>query len=164
MAKYLFNDIPLPALPEWDKKKYPYAEIWAAGHTEPNDYITTYKLDVHSSPIRYGMVDGELHAYLEAGTESAMYNCPKTDGDFKAWEYYSDYVLSRTTKVDVLWTNHDVISDIDGSVFFAASKAINAETGEEIDYSPIPVNPAPTLDPTSLLMGWQVGNRIRGGA
>lgn len=164
MSNYLYNGIELPALPEWDKVKYPFAYIWAVGWTYPNDYIDYYKLDVCSSPIHYGTVDETLSAYVESGTESAMYNCPQTDGEFKAWEYHSEVVASQTAKVYPFWTNHNVINDTDGSVYFAESNAINAETGEEIDYSPIPVNPAPTLYPTALLMGWQVGNRIRGGA
>lgn len=121
---YLYNGVRLPPLPEWDREKYLYVYIWAVGWTHPSDYITMYKLDVCSSPIRYGMVDGELSAYLEAGTESAMYNCPKTDGEFKAWEYHSEYVLSKTAKVYPFWTNHDVISDTDGSVYYAASDPV----------------------------------------
>lgn len=44
----------------------------------------------------------------------------------------------------------------------AEEKQTNNEVATASD--PIPVNPAPTLDPTALLMGWQVGNRIRGKA
>lgn len=161
MGNYLYNGILLPALPDWDKVKYPYAYIWAAGWNAPSDYINHYKLDVCSSPIRYGTVDGTLSAYLETGTESVMYNCPQTDGEFKAWEYYGEVGTSQTAKVYPFWTNHDVISDSDGSVYFAASKAINAETGEEIDYSPIPVSSF-TPDPISMTMGWIVGRRIAG--
>lgn len=56
----------------------------------------------------------------------------------------------------IMWSNTDVyysdsVEEVGGTLYLAAS-------------DPIPVNPAPTLDPTALLMGWQVGNRIRGGA
>lgn len=45
-----------------------------------------------------------------------------------------------------LWSNFDILNE-DGTLCLAAS-------------DPIPVNPAPTLDPTALRMGWQVGNKI----
>lgn len=58
----------------------------------------------------------------------------------------------------IMWSNTDVyyydsVEEVGGTLYLAAS-------------DPIPVNPAPTLDPTALLMCWQVGNRIRqrGGA
>lgn len=58
----------------------------------------------------------------------------------------------------IIWSNTDVyysdsVEEVGGTLYLSAS-------------DPIPVNPAPTLDPTALLMCWQVGNRTRqrGGA
>lgn len=67
---------------------------------------------------------------------------------------------SGTIGGQLVWANYNVYvadnenyGELAGTIYLAAS-------------DPIPVNPAPTLDPTALLMCWQVGNRIRqrGGA
>lgn len=146
MANYLYRGISAPPLPEAVIKEYPYVymlrflDTAAFFSTSPIYYKTSVGGSSSSSGVilYYKLIDGEWQ-FIE-----------EDDG-------FACYTSS--------WANHDIISDDDGTVYISASYPTDAETGEEITiYDPIPVNPAPTLDPTALLMGWQVGNRIRGGA
>lgn len=135
MANYLYNGVELPALPEWDKETYPYAVIWIAFVTNAIYLDILKEFDFSSAGILHTTKEDSLFALCSGDSWS----------EFKASTSDSQIVGSQ-----IKWTNTDILNE-DGSVYLAAS-------------DPIPVNPAPTLDPTSLLMGWQVGNRIRGNA
>ena len=45
MTKYLYNGIELPALPEWDKSKYPYAFIANTANQGYDLYVCSFKVD-----------------------------------------------------------------------------------------------------------------------
>jgi hypothetical protein len=73
-------------------------------------------------------------------------------------EYPSGYSgVIDTAFYPIFWSSHDILRQ-NGDVYFEATPAINAETGEEVYYSPVT---PPTLDPKSLLMGYRVGQMIR---
>ena len=82
------------------------------------------------------------------------------DNVSKNYSPYSVFPDSLTNPAQ--WANHEILTE-DGSVFVSASLPINAETGEEIhDYElsePIPVEP---IDPQSYLMGFRVGQLLKG--
>ena len=149
MANYLYNGIELPQLPEWDTEIYPYAFITLMC------YAQKYLLTVSTRP-----------GYL-FGKESLYNGMCMTSGRFFQYTYDVDTDSWALTRGDdgkygfelhnenrsLTWCNENVVTEDSGEIYFAAS-------------DPIPVNPAPTIDPTALLMCWQVGNRIRqrGGA
>lgn len=140
MANYLYNGVELPALPEWDKSAYPYALILYT----PIFGIAQWTLYVGSEII---------YRQVTSGYQVGFSTCKTWTTSGKVWSARDDnaeetYIVSVGSS-SLKWANFDVLND-DGSVYLAAS-------------DPIPVNPAPTLDPTALLMGWQVGNRIRHG-
>lgn len=152
MASYLYNGVELPALPEWDKTVYPYAVIMRAKDYEqyPSAFEGEYYLIcsvskfvfTHPSFNQYGGID------VDKGTALMSLYTP-TEGDIN-WQSPQMVTWDKGFTediVDYVWCNPE-ISREDGTIYLAAS-------------DPIPVNPAPALDPTSLLMGWQVGNRIR---
>lgn len=145
MANYLYNGVELPALQDLPYKhayintseSFGYVlSAYSAPFVAVDDGL--YILPVDSYPTysykRYYVKDGEW-TLLYYG--AAVENGGQGNG-----------AISKLSSV--IWANTDIV-DESGEVVFTAS-------------DPIPVNPAPTLDPTALLMGWQVGNRIRGGA
>lgn len=144
MANYLYNGVRLPALPEYDKTAYPYAIILTPSWS-PDDYeLLISKVAPYVTSDKYFRINGEVKGDVlryEKGSTGWVHNS-YTDalkGVIYATEPPSVYCT-------VCWSNHNVLNE-DGSVYLSAS-------------DPIPVNPAPTLDPTALLMGWQVGNKI----
>lgn len=141
MANYLYNGIELPELPEWDKEAYPQAMIACYNYSA---LATRLYVD---KEFRYTHYDtGRTMISTSANSRVYYLRDGKWDGPEEISDAGNICFLDETDET-IDWTNFDVLNK-DGSVYFAAS-------------DPIPVNPAPTLDPTSLLMGWQVGNRIR---
>jgi hypothetical protein len=86
-----------------------------------------------------------------------------TDEDWKldadnSGQYKSGEVV-LTPGVDIpRWANHDILYT-DGSLKLAASNPFDAETGEEIDVSPIIV-PVPVTDHNARIQGWIAGKRL----
>lgn len=139
---YLYNGVELPALPEYDKEKYPYAVIGDHGASWPPALWCL-------SADAYYELNGNL-LWLKA---SAGRSWELEDGKWSEYEENAGNAISVlinstswSSTYELIWTNFN--AEYNGTLYLAAS-------------DPIPVNPAPTLDPTSLLMGWQVGNRIR---
>lgn len=139
---YSYNGTVLPALPE---SEYPYAIIHST-----SQYFELY-LSSKPAVVYSGTVIG-----IAGPCKVIKYYAYQPD--YVAWEnaQYSDYTQTdypyRTGFANsAVWASYDICHKDSAEIYLAAS-------------DPIPVNPAPTLDPTALLMGWQVGNRIRGGA
>ena len=134
MSNYLYNGVELPDI----------NTVWTDKTTYPYAvlfrYVSgAYCLKIATQPITVG---------LEGNAVNPQYTCRNGE----TWSENSTVTLLGS----IFWANHDVyysdsLEEVGGTLYLAAS-------------DPIPVNPAPTLDPTALLMGWQVGNRIRGGA
>ena len=148
---YLYNGVELPVLPEWDRETYPYAMIVYYPY---NTEISRYYLTVFSHAPSYfsenmsgfrinNSVPWKVQKYASDG--SAKWNWRYDD---ERGESTYNHILCNIggNTSTLVWANVDFT--IGSTIYLAAS-------------DPIPVNPAPTLDPTSLLMGWQVGNRIR---
>lgn len=165
MANYLYNGVELPALPEWDKETYPYAVITGYSNELFEQYPDaprhTNCLFVSDKPywLTQGTIYGGGFNYFVHDLTDAQYWTCAVGGEDSEWAAKGKYsasnrdVYNTELSYDVtcrfMWANHDIM--------YGSKVALFAS-------DPIPVNPAPTLDPTSLLMGWQVGNRIRGGA
>lgn len=135
---YLYNGVELPDINTvWtDKETYPYAHIT---RFDGGTY-TIYNLKLSQLPAE-GSADKNV-------TTPAPYMSFQIDSSNPDWVFKRASTTGESTAgTPLLWSNHDILRP-DGTVYLAAT-------------DPIPVNPAPTLDPTSLLMGWQVGNRIR---
>lgn len=154
MPNYLYNGVELPALPEWDKEKYPYAVIF---RNSGDKYI------LWAMPVE-GVYRKDATIAIPKIYDNVVYFAYK-EGDYvraeivdDAWESSIETRLNflqiPLDKLDgsivstIIWTNHDIISNTDGSVYFATS-------------TPVPVV-TNTLDPTALLMGWMVGKRVAG--
>lgn len=153
MANYLYNGVELPPLPEWDKKKYPFAMVDYSSATE--NYRVWF-LSTKAYRGSFGIV-----MFSGSGMVS---DC--SDG---VWELIEEWDADGSSDIVPLtpkWTNYDyldydVYSDAaDGTVILAASYPINAETGEEIrDYAPTPIL-APVIEPLSMWLGWKAGNWV----
>lgn len=141
MANYLYNGVELPPLPEWDRKKYPYVVLWEV------PAFNLYVVSISNVPVVFDSDTG--YCTHIGGGKSVDANKYAADTSWRDFEKELD--TSDDESLVVFWTNTDILKTGDGTLYLAASKAINAETGEEIDYSPIVS--VPTLDPTSLLQG-----------
>lgn len=108
MAKYLYNGTELPALPAWDKTTYPYAFIEKG--------FSTW-LYLAKEPAVYGYIEGEI-GELFCG-EYMGYRL--VDGE---WVSQSSGTELTLVIASTIWSNHDIINRIDGSIYLAASKPI----------------------------------------
>ena len=153
MANYLYNgeqfqDINSVYTDDL-KKVYPFALIKTGMFSTAERHLYLFREDA------YYFDNGTR--YFGSNEDNPIPSCTsKYDANSGTWNellYHDNGNVNvggnTATFGDILWSNFDVLNE-DGSVYLAAS-------------DPIPVNPAPTLDPTALLMGWQVGNRIRQG-
>ena len=138
---YLYNGVELPALPEWDKTVYPYAYI----HTNGDGTIF---LCVCPNPVQW-TVDGMLR-HGETKTEKTTWVFSNGTWQESTCMYYVYRPHDEAdTDCTLYWTNTDVPTQDGNGIFLAAS-------------DPIPVGGAtPTLDPTSLLMGWLTGEMVK---
>lgn len=156
--KYLYNGIECIALPKWDKEKYPCVVLSGIEPQTPSD---SRPLTMYAFPeVKYG----------DSVFGGRYIKCEPNGNYFTAYVYEDEWQVTEPDDSDlvthfmlsgtdnVFWTNVDLHNE-DGTLYLAASKAVNAETGEEIDYSPIPVT-APQLDPLSLWLGYQAGQWV----
>lgn len=140
MGNYLYNGVELPALPEWDKEKYPCAAIsvhWASDNA--------YTLYMSSTPpvirsdsgglIGFDIKGPYCYTLIDLDIQSDWPAIRELDGD------------ESTISLGFIWTNTDIHYKDNGTLYLAAS-------------DPIPVTTPEPLDPASMLMGWLVGRRI----
>lgn len=105
---YLYNGVQLPPLPEWDKETYPYCIITAIG--------AKYYFRAYTDPI----VGGSATGRFADGSAEQIY-CTLADG---AWGSFASSTVTSVNTSQTVWTNHDMISSSDGTVYFAASDPI----------------------------------------
>ena len=137
---YLYNGVELPALPEWDKEKYPYAviaEVYGFGKTYWGLFVMPVKL-YWDSVLAYPTVYSTCEGYF-AGCHDGVWE------DLK----FRDVLIREGDPIGFTWSNFDVLDD-NGELYQAAT-------------DPIPVGTSTfTPDPISMTMGWLVGRRIAG--
>lgn len=146
MANYLYNGVELPA---WPATHHPYMAIF-----RHRDDSTKYRLWFSEDGIVY---NNDGNARYEIRGHSVLYNLEENK-----WVKYSESPGGYGSVIDtayypIFWSSHDILRQ-NGDVYFEATPAINAETGEEVYYSPVT---PPTIDPTALLMGYRVGCALR---
>ena len=131
---YLYNDVELPMLPEWDKKKYPYGFI-CIPHS--NSDIIAFK--VVSSIEYYNPNMG-----LVVKNPSKEYELRNGE-----WVYTGGYNtdISMTIPYQIyVWTNTDIYNK-DGTLYLAASEPVLVST-----YTP---------NPTAITIGMLMGQTVR---
>lgn len=119
---YLYNGIRLPALPEWDRGVYPYANIYesdsfgycvaviSAPYTAVGDSL--YILPVEEYPTYSQVV-----YYLNNGAWTVMrFGNGTTNNGLEG-----NIISSLSNKV---WTNYNILNHEDGSVAFATSDPV----------------------------------------
>lgn len=153
---YLYNGVELPDInsvwtDEW-KAEYPYACILKTGINNrllisPHPLVAgTFKnlYGVDFFAVGHPSTSGDVLDYAEANF---------LDGYYDDWSEFDPATQSRKTGLYslsdgvFLWSSYDIINEDDNTIYFSPS-------------DPIPVNPAPTLDPTALLMGWRIGQKV----
>lgn len=102
---YLYNGVRLPALPEWDKEKYPYVTV------------------VDFTSGLYGAIPGTYERPLthEDGRitteqpDCLFYMISQTNLKYSEWTEATNYISGR-----VIWANYDVF-DIDGVTLYMSA-------------------------------------------
>lgn len=177
MANYLYNGVELPALPEWDKKKYPYVTIHSKQYWVENSpqygMVLAADLTITTVPVRsigsslWATVDGEAIIYrittIAGITDEDWVRYENEDFSFVGGAEDESGQVHGTYPY-LTWSNYDVLDYTTGEIKLAASYPIDTETGEEVtDYGlyHTPLNPPHPIDPNSLLQGYLVGCRLR---
>ena len=110
---YLYNGIRLPALPEWDREKYPYAVIIDASPL----FIVFKVVDIAPE------VDASI-SFDPSLSSDANYIQWRYDDETNTWgSMETGQVGSSGSLFSTIWTNTDLYN-ADGSVFLAASDPI----------------------------------------
>lgn len=118
---YSYNGVVLPALPEWDREGYPYAVIMdlKSATNATSDFIVWFldnPIVFRGSYLSYanGINDGYAQNYIYNNGDSGwVLNEEKTD-------FWDDLSLSG----DLVWTNTDILSEADGTVYLATSEPV----------------------------------------
>ena len=134
MSKCLYNGVELPALPEWDKAKYPYAFIWFAKPPIDNTYYL------------YACPAAPSHAFVEEYSGNNMKFASdvlclwwKMSAGSNEWTAQKDRYLYKTSYYTIpSWSNFDLFYE-DGTLCFAASEPV--PVGGEPEPEPSPTIP-----------------------
>lgn len=108
MTKYLYNNIELPALPDYDKTTYPYAVI---------------------EKSQYGGNLYYFHAFAEAPTMDGNYvwlngnrvYCSSNNGE--DWGTLYEGVAISKGKGYIKWSDHDILN-ADGTIYLSATNPV----------------------------------------
>lgn len=109
---YLYNGVRLPALPEWDREKYPYAYVGTTTYRGTEEYRAYFAKEIHTkyasamifidAARRYRLIDGQWVKH--GGTISPVITSP-------------------------LWSNVDIyydssVEEVGGTLYLSASEPI----------------------------------------
>lgn len=153
---YLYGDVELPPLPEWDREAYPYAWIRAT-NTAKNDF----RLYVQSE-IKYVTSSSGITMIAITKANCLRYSCALTG---TAWEQISVSTSNLAIESWELWANFDVY-DENNKLLLAASEPIpvNGTTytaSATTDSVTVVVNEAKKgIHEKSLFYGWLAGQRV----
>jgi hypothetical protein len=104
---YSYNGVILPALPEWDREKYPYAFIYCA---KPSDPTSTYVLYLAGSVREYENLTSVTGGWYSFIAGLPILKASATIGA-SAWSALEDYSSERMlggVQSEYLWTNTDL--------------------------------------------------------
>lgn len=175
MAKSLYNGVELPVLPEWDNGTFPHAyinESWViSGHYTLRMFKEPYVLDGSTRLANFICEDGETFLSCKATSESTSWgtvseNVTNSEDDTK-----------ELMRQKMVWANFDLVTE-DGTTLLSASdpvpvesppsNALTSSDGFALQDSNnlwlIPFGAeatTPTHDPTSMLLGWLTGERVK---
>lgn len=120
---HLYNGVKLPALPEWDRETYPYANIYYENSTK------VYQVTFTSAPCTYYGTAGKyikcpcplLFAKLTDGAWSEL-TAAESGVNGNPYKDLSIKNFAGATYGTAVWSNHDIMSEIDSTVYLAASE------------------------------------------
>ena len=138
---YLYKNVQLPPLPEWDREKYPYAAIEYAivgtivlggrmarliCSSEPIlwNYTLTSECQLLGDVLYFGYSNHDVVWRLSFGMNEPY---PPVDEWFKIGEAHFDErtnVSKVVTGTNLEWANHDIVRASNGNVFMYASDPI----------------------------------------
>ena len=114
---YSYNGVDLPALPQWDKEKFPYACI---GYLYKNlSYHDDIYLFVGTEKFVCDADNLVSAQYIDSEWVPTKYYIYKLSSSGLAWEWFTDPDYRMITP---FWANHDVTQK--GTVFLAASEPV----------------------------------------
>lgn len=146
---YLYNDIELPVLPQWDKTVFPYAYIHYQYTTSGGFYsLKLFDTPMESYGIGYG--DGTEYSVRTVSGKLAMYTSCVINEEPKFDEPHD---ISLLVSQKIVWSNYDHFHT-DGTLLCAASYPIDPETGEEITIYDPNIRPRPQLNHAALMQGF----------
>lgn len=126
---YLYNGVRLPALPEWDKRTYPYAAISSAtmgGATVYYLVVSTVKLNfkrVFSYWYFYPQEDGRLQNYAPKQSENTWELMELGSNTVITSEFTAGSTGIAAVSDTVVWANYD-LSYSNGSAYISASEPV----------------------------------------
>ena len=140
---YLYNGVELPALPDYDREKYPYALIGSASIDGNGD--TFYEFAASSIPIVHAKGAIEFHNYTRgSGGVWGVIHPEKQSTWTVQQEWDEDGGPVTLPDVPAIWANYDVpYSDGSGYSVLASE--------------PVPVT---ETDHNARIMGWIAGKRL----
>ena len=111
---YLYNGVRLPALPEWDETKYPYAQISGWHVSGALLRVTTFPFKVKNGWF-YTSANGSQIAYkiVDNQWEISEANCMA----------FSEEKQMQMAGMNVEWANYNVLKE-NGEVYLVASDPI----------------------------------------
>ena len=129
---YLYNGVELPALPEWDKEKYPYACI---ADELVLMFGKLYYLYVGSAPLSFSGKSSQAEWLVATANGHAVEYIIDPSQGHTNWTYSKDVEIISGENVQlvggglvtgsrVLWCNYDMYNYKDGTLHLAASKPI----------------------------------------
>lgn len=116
MAKYLFNGIELPQLPEWDKEKYPYAYI-GRGQNIFFEYQYTLYLTEKPLVFAFGILCNSDMYYT-------TYNCKEEQISNGVWSIVTEDkhgAISGAAASPSVWSNYDIYEEDSTTVIYLAA-------------------------------------------
>lgn len=135
MSNYLYNDIELPQLPEWDKATYPYAVITVEENATINK---VHALWCSKNPAIYYNLMKQLQFGGETGATSVL-----NDGDTEWGELYESELTHNNAGCAVIWANYDVhYCQYQGNGSYVATDEIFLPASDPV---PVPDEPETVL-------------------
>ena len=116
---HLYNGVPLPPLPEYDTAAYPYAVL------DKTNAGTSFLFYAFKSRPYYGTnpADSTKMGVYSSGGAKVYYFVPADCGN--EWVHQMDtdnpFAAEDGNENTLFWTNTDILYEVDGSVWLAAS-------------------------------------------
>lgn len=123
-----YNGVTLPDLPtEVDRSVYPYAHL--------ENLVSYYDLQFSTQPLYYRIDDAENgydSVYYPVGTEYLSYGAISESTEWM--EFGAETVTEDTPAFNpdvIIWSDHDIVNDETGEIFFPSSVEDPGTTEEE---------------------------------